>query len=430
MDELARHRLRWCSVIASLLLLMSASPPPGLANPAQAGTSVRPALFGMHDDDPTSWPGTPIGSLRLWDSGTTWRDLEPVPGHFAFARLDAAVATALTHDARVTLVLGQTPAAHVALTARPSGPLEFGGADASRMPDLRPWRRYVRTVAERYAGRIDSLQVWNEANILGFWSGTARQMAQLTHAARTVVDRVNRRQGTRLRLVAPSFVARTNTRPIDRFWRQTVDGRTMNDLVDAVALSLYPAADGGPEESIQRLDRIREVILDRRRVTKPLWNTEINYGLVSGGSADPVLELGEERQAAYVIRTYLLNASAGVRRVFWYGWRQRGNVNTVLSVAGQPTLAGRAVGRTQRWTEGSRLIGCRILGAGSRAGTHVCRLEDRNGVKRVYWHPSRSVRLRLPPGATWRRDIRGARTWVRGHRITVDFRPTLVRFTE
>ena len=38
------------------------------------------------------------------------------------------------------------------------------------MPDLGAWRRYVTAVAERYGDRID-YQVWNETNVIGYWTG-------------------------------------------------------------------------------------------------------------------------------------------------------------------------------------------------------------------------------------------------------------------
>jgi polysaccharide biosynthesis protein PslG len=418
-------------LLAALVLVVCSAVSVPAAGPAVADlrqpTPVRAALFGMHVSDPAAWPTVPVGSVRLWDTGTTWRDLEPQPGTYDFARLDAYVAEARRHGAQVTLVLGQTPAFHVAVDARPATQQEFMGTDATRTPDTAAWRSYVRKVAGRYAGRIHSVQVWNEGNIPGFWSGTARDLARLTSVARRVVDAVNRARATRLRLIAPSFVARTNTRPMDLYWQQRVHGRTMNSLVDAVALSLYPATDGGPEAGVARLAYLRRAILGFRHVTKPVWTTEMNYGLVKGGSTDPVVELAPSRQAAYVVRTYLLQAAADVRRVFWYGWSQRGNVSTVLSVDGEATAAGLAFARAQRWMLGSRLAGCRTVAAGHRRGMVICTLRDSRGLKRVMWHPSRRLRIQLSDDAHATVDLQGVQTSVTTRTI-VDFRPLLVRY--
>ena len=51
------------------------------------------------------------------------------------------------------------------------------------MPDKASWVRYVQAVARRNKtvwGGIASFQVWNEANVIGYWSGTPKQMATLT----------------------------------------------------------------------------------------------------------------------------------------------------------------------------------------------------------------------------------------------------------
>ena len=402
---------------------------PGASHAAAAprSTTVRPALFGMHISDPAAWPTVPVGSVRLWDTGTTWRDLETEPGTYDFSRLDRYVAQARPHGARVMLVLGQTPAFHVAAGAPlPTRP-EFMGEGATRPPDLPAWRTYVRTVALRYAGDIEALQVWNEGNVPGFWSGTPRGLARLTSVARSAVDAVNRERGTRLKLVAPSFVARANILPMDRYWQQRIDGRSMNNLVDAVALSLYPVTDGGPESGVARLAHLRQTILDVRRVTKPVWTTEVNYGMVKGGSTDPVVDLSPARQAAFVARTYLLQAAADVRRVYWYGWSQRGNVAVVLSADGEATAAGLAFQQVQRWMSGSRHAGCRTVATGARRGLVTCTLRDARGLKRVFWHPTKRLRVPLGTAASTTLDLQGLETAVSGSTI-VDFRPLLVRY--
>src|SRR5262249_39724145 len=71
------------------------NPPPGdevsnaLSFVVVSRTTVANAAFGMHIHDPnTLWPGIPIGSIRLWDSGTSWDLLEPRRGNWNFTNLD------------------------------------------------------------------------------------------------------------------------------------------------------------------------------------------------------------------------------------------------------------------------------------------------------------------------------------------------------
>ncbi|MDQ1627568.1 MAG: polysaccharide biosynthesis protein PslG [Actinomycetota bacterium] len=416
--------VRLLTVGLSLLLAAAVLP----SAPAQAaakprGIAVSKYFFGMHDNDPTSWPVARVGSIRLWDSGVTWRDIEAAPGQYDWARLDAQVASARVRGAEVTLVLGQTPQFYARGTT--SAP-EFVATGATRPPDIAAWRAYVHAVADRYAGRISALQVWNEANVIGFWSGSVGQLAELTYWARYELTGVNRTHGSKMQLVSPGFVARSNVGVVSAYWAQSFNGVRMGSLVDKVALSLYPSPAGTPEDTITRLAAVKR-ILSRYKVTKPIWNTEVNFGLIGGGNTPTPTHISPERQAAYVVRTYLLNASSGIERVFWYRWDLTSIANTVLSINGSPTLAGRAYGLTQSWLAGARLQGCPRAAKGALKGTYVCTLSVRGGVNRIYWNPSRSAKVTLPATASYSINLYGKKTRAKGgSKKIVDYRPVLV----
>jgi hypothetical protein len=385
---------------------------------------VRASFFGLHDGDLRSWPSTSFGSLRLWDSGVSWRQLETAPDRFDFGPLDAAVGQARSRGVRVTLVLGQTPSFHVAAGAGPPIGREYYGDGATRPPDLGAWRTYVRAVATRYAGRIEALQVWNEPNVAGFWSGSQAQMARLTYWARVEVRRAVRMTGHRISLIAPSFVARSNTALMDAYWRQRVRGRRVSDLVDAAALSLYPPRDLGPEASIRLLRQVRRAVLDYRHVDLPLWTTEINYGIAPGGADGRPPRLTREEQAAYVLRTYLLHAAAGVRRVFWYSWDQRDVASVRLShTDGSPTPAGRAVARVASWLRRAPLLGC----TRGSAGVFRCRFGTGPVRTTVVWRPAGTAQIPVRGGSRVT-DQHGRTRWLGdARRLTVDYRPVLVQ---
>ena len=115
------------------------------SSPVVDPAAISREFFGVHDHDPLSWPDAPVGSLRAWDAGVTWREIETAPGVFDFSRLDAIVETAKANDSDVLLVLGQTPAFHAKDPASES----FYGEGASSPPRLGAWKRYVHEVAER-----------------------------------------------------------------------------------------------------------------------------------------------------------------------------------------------------------------------------------------------------------------------------------------
>ena len=179
------------------------------------------------------------------------------------------------------LVLGQTPKFH---STRPSAPGAYGRG-ASAMPRKAAWMRYVKAVARRNAavwGNSVRLQVWNEGNAPPYWSGTPRQMAVLTAWTRAAL----RSAGSSAQLIGPAMVTRLTSQQtyLRKFYDQRVNGKNVSRYVDALSFQLYPSATGAPESSMTLLRRVR-LILARRSISKPIYNTEINYGLVGGPQA-------------------------------------------------------------------------------------------------------------------------------------------------
>lgn len=215
---------------------------------------------------------------------------------------------------------------------------------------------------------------------------------------------------------------------INAFYGQKVDRKPVASYVDAVSFQLYPDAAGSPEASMTLLTGVRK-ILARHGVQKPLYNTEVNYGLVGGPQAGAAAaSISPERQAAYVARTYLLNAGSRVGRVYWYRWDSRGLFNTVMVLDDDATLtaAGRAFAVTRSWILGTRPAGC----SRARNGTYTCTYAAGRSVRRAVWHPSRSVAVAAPPRTTSYVTLDGVSHPTRaGRKVTVGELPVLFRTT-
>lgn len=396
------------------------------AQPAAAANSITYRFFGVNDKNPNGtgvggWPLAPVGSIRLWDAGVSWKEIEVAPGSFDFTRLDGIVTTARAKRAEILLVLGQTPVFHA---TNPKAPGHYGPG-ATSMPNLTAWRNYVRKVALHYKGKGIRYQVWNEPNILGFWSGTAAQMATLTKVTNDVLY-ANDRSAL---LVAPSLATRRSGQSgrgwIDDFFAQRptrvgYDYR-VGHYIDVVSLSLYPMATGSPESSMTQLRQVK-TILAKYGVNKPIWNTEINYGV----TGETVALLSNARQAANVGRTYVLNAANGVKRVHWYEWDLQNIANTRMTYANKHTVspAGRAFSVVRSWMVDARMDGC----TRNSAGTYTCTITYAYGKKRAYWNPSRTVYVRTASSATWKQGLDGVRTTISGGKsLRVSYSPVVVR---
>jgi hypothetical protein len=406
------------------------------ATPAAAvNVKVDPRLFGVHDNGGSSFATRTVGSVRLWDAGVTWREIETSPGVYNFSRLDALVTAAQARNVEVVLVLGMTPDFYGGATANPS--------------DLSAWTRYVTAVANRYRSfngkrGIAAYQVWNEANVKNFWTGSPVQMAALTRATWNAVKAVDKRAI----VVGPAFAARIaeQTRGIGFFYNIRVNGVPVWRYLDAISLNLYPLDKygrklGTPETSMSLLAKAKtQMRLRGVPATKPIWNTEVNYGMRTGTfGGTRALPISSQRQAAYVMRTYLLNAAKGIKRVHWYTWNMGylpsggtlGNTMMTNPANGTTrTLAGKSLGVVRGWMLGGTLVGSsrNAQPCSSSRGTYTCVIKYKGGVKRVYWNPTKTVKLKAARNATFKVGVYGKRTAVKGGAtITVDYRPVMVR---
>jgi hypothetical protein len=409
------------ATVAALSLLGSPCASASTRHPT--GIRVPRVFFGLHDGSLASYGHLTVGSVRLWDAGVSWRDVETAPGVYDWSRLDALVAAARRHGVEVTLVLAMTPSF-------------YGPSSTSPPTDLARFADYVRAVMTRYrdvdgSRGIENYQVWNEGNVSTFWTGTPHQLAQLTR----VVDEVRDQVDPHARVVAPSFAVRL---PYEQRWMaeyeaQRLDGVPVWRYVDANAPSLYPKAVyghriGGPEDAMRLLSQVRRRLADVGvPAGLPVWGSELNYGVESGSRA--ATPISERRQVANVMRTYLLGAARGLARVFWYryDWGYVPSLggtlgNTLLTVPGswdQVTPAGRALDTVQRWLHG-RLVGVHRHRpcARDRRGTYTCVVRYAAGTRTIMWNPTRLVRVDVR-GAAYRQTAGtpphrvGARTVVR-----------------
>jgi hypothetical protein len=424
--------------------------------PAVHKVRVAPSFFGVHDAqlNALSRPGT--GSIRLWDTGTSWGQLEPSdslpPEEWQWSRLDQIVTAAHRNGTQVTLVLGTSPS--------------YAASSATAAPDLQKYEYYVRTVMARYSPAnwgyrgIESYQVWNEANISTFWTGGYPALAEMTKAVHDIRNQLD----PGAKVVAPAMVTRLGyeQKGIKQFFATKVPstGRPVWSYVDALSLNLYPrdtvpvsaarpqgrTRPATPEDSMTLLSQVRGLLAaDRVPATIPIWNTEVNYGLVTGARVPTAARpIPSSLQVAYVLRTFLLNAAQGVQRVDWYAYDMgtlssgTGTLGNTLLTRPAPavrskgilTPAGRAFTRIQGWLKGGTLIGTttRRPCLEDRHGTYTCTIRYARGTGRVYWNPYRQAKITLVKSARTKIDQYGVTGHARGgSRLRVGPQPVLVR---
>ena len=379
--------------------------------PAQPAGSIESTFWGMHVASPigADFPDAPIGALNLTTSQVYWNQVETSPGHYDFARLDDIVSTARSQDAVPMVVLGFTPSFHA---QDPSSPTA-----RTTMPAPRAWKAWVRAVVERYGDRLD-YQVWPEPNIVGNWTGTTRQMAKLT----AVAGRIVHANAPDAQVVAPAMALRLEGQQkwMDRFFA----ARSLADNVDAVAVDPFPLEDGRPEDALDLVCTAQR-ILDAHSLDLPVWVNEINYGVPSGGNATDVQHYADKQQAAYLARTYLLQAAVGTARVYWLGWGSYPGMAVELERDGAETPAARAYRTVHDWLAQAPAPDCRV-----RRDVHTCLVTRDGDALRIYWREHGTSVVRAEAGATRLATITGqARDVAAGDRIRVGTAPVAVSET-
>ena len=382
------------------------------SGPATAGT-VTARFFGLHAPGlPYAFPQAAVGSVDLTTNGVYWPQLETAPGEFDFSHLDAVVDEAVLHGAKPLLVLGQTPSFY---SAAPDDPRAV-----ATMPDLAAWRRYVWTVADRYGSSID-YQIWPEPNAAGNFTGTTQELATLVASASRVIHGL----APQAIVVSPALVIRKSyqRRYMDQLFRTRVAGKRLGHYVDAVALDAYPLENGTPEDSFAVI-RQGQRILRKYRVDAPVWNVEINYGVVGGPAT--TYHYSDGKQAAYVVRNDVLDAAAGVQRVYWLGWFpfSQGAIQFVRDDEVTPTAAASALTVVRRW-----LINQHVRSCVENERTHVwtCHLVRDGRDSWVYWSTHGRAYVKAPPGSRHVESVSAGVIRTRaGKRLTVTGSPVRV----
>lgn len=286
---------------------------------------ARPELttieyFGLiihRSDQGTAWPGVRFGSWRLWDAYVNWEQLENKKGKWDFSRLDRYVAMAELNHIDILLPLSNTPQW---AAARPNDRSGYKPGNSSEPANMEDWRRYVRTIGERYKGRIRHYQVWNEPNIKLFYTGTPAKLVELTCEASKILKEIDSRNQVVSAGSSPG--GKDHSGYLNTFL--ALGGK---DCIDIVGHHFYVPL-SSPEAMVPLIREVRDVMEKNGIGHKSLWNTETGWWIENGdGTPDhqmvarggwkkiPLAKAGD-----LIERAFILARAEGVDRFFWYSW--------------------------------------------------------------------------------------------------------------
>lgn len=346
------------------------------------------------------WPRVPFGTLRLWDSQTTWSLLEPQRGVWHWNALDSWMAR-VQPGQDVILTLGQSPAW---ASSNPSLQSYYGAGAAAPPASLKDWTDYITTVAQRYRGRIRFFEIWNEPNDQTFYAGTVAQLAALTRAAHDALKAVD--PGITV-ITAPAY----SPGYLDLYLATGAAA-----YADVIGYHAYATP---PEATALQLADVRLVMAKHHLAAMPLWDTEAASGNQSTSAADA---------PTYIVRKYLTDLAFGAGRLDWYTWGHATPYCVATEAADPHTLApaGRAYATLATWLANATVTSAAI----DAAADWQIGLQRPGPIQAlIVWNPAATTRFTLPAGfaPTQAIDIFGRSTPVSGRTVRVTPSPVLLQ---
>ena len=285
-------------------------------------TSARASYFMSMEVAPEVTGAVPLkaGMHRLWDMKTAWKDVNPAQNVFDWSVLDQRVAQAEATGAQPMLVLGLTP--EWAASDRNAGDPRWGLGTASPPLNIENWKTYVQAVVNRYGSRIAAYEVWNEANLQTFWTGSYDKLAELTKTAYDIIKSKNSN--------ALVLMASTTTRlavPAARFTTGYLGALgAVGNPFDGYTIHTYPAGDipfaGISAQRILDIKAWQTAVVkavgpDSALLDRLIFDTEVNYGL-AGPATRPSTDFSDDQGATLLEQTYRDSAALGIDATFWY----------------------------------------------------------------------------------------------------------------
>lgn len=303
--------------------------------PAQGDAIAIPMdFFGLHINNGSPnglWhqPQTPfphIGqrAIRLWDSGTAWRNVNPAPGVFDFSRLDYRLREAHANGCKVMLTLGQPPN------------WASGGNSPSRNYNTLPpltidsWNDYVIAVTRHCGALVDYYEIWNEPDILSGYTGTLQQLLDMTKSAHGII----KREAPHALVMSPAFAGMDGgdfSRPVGLANWIAAGGL---DFCDALAVHAYAGEGYAPEKLLERMVHLRAYLAQTPYAHLAIYDTESgsrgwrdaeghphnrpDYKQPDKGFNEPLPVAPLDLQSAWLVRQLLCTAASGFAQSYYY----------------------------------------------------------------------------------------------------------------
>ena len=265
------------------------------------------------------WPSE-VTHARIWDIGCTWKDIHAAPDQFNWARLDEVLAEMEASGYKhITYVIAATPqwaaqdpnAPHYAPWLGPGTNSLPGDPDNS-------WKPFVSNLSQRYKGRINAYEIWNEPQLADFMypydDKNRNKLAQMTKDA----SRIIKGNDSKALIGCASVLPRPSSGGMKKGGKyftalKKKDKKTWCGI-DFVACHIYP--EGHTSQGTLWKDYhkdVKQTMKDMDCPTTKIWVTETALGLLDDAG------IAQDKVDKYTktIKDYIKGGF-----VFWYAWER------------------------------------------------------------------------------------------------------------
>jgi hypothetical protein len=316
-----------------MLAATGAAAAPATAKPAKH-TSVPPDFFGIvpltdpNAGDAQAMSAAGVESVRLL---VYWEAVEPAPGAFDWSYYDSEISNIAS--------AGMSPAAQFSATPpwisdNPNRPPIYSSAQVAA------WQRFLSNFARRYGPGgtfwaehtslpyrpVTSWEIWNEANLNGFWGGppSPRDYLGLLRVSRQAIRGVDPAARVIFSGLFPNPMPGEGIKAL-KFLNKFYAAGGTNKMFEALSLHPYSVT---PKDLMRTCRTLRKFLNQHGGRRIAIWITELGWGTGGTDRRTTFYRTTEPRQAAYLRRSFrdLIAARRALRlqRVFWVAWRDLG----------------------------------------------------------------------------------------------------------
>lgn len=209
--------------------------------------------------------------------------------------------------------------------------------------DLNDFETFITNLVQRFAGRIQAYEIWNEPQSATFLYvcffalfffvffliallqpiQDSPVLAQMTAAAYRIIKRID----PRALVLSASVLPRPGSGGMQRAGHYLRALKRLGWPVDVFTVHIYPESGLGAKRWVQLLKITQRGFQMLRAPTKPLWVTETLFGLNGSAPSDMTTTVNEMYDEAKRL---------GVGNIYWYAWN-RPDLGGSLIADGTPT---------------------------------------------------------------------------------------------